>query len=322
MVERLAALVGAGVTPARAWVYVGEVSADPVVLAVAGRVADGVGPAAAIEAVLAVSRQRARHAPGRLPTPIAESWQMLAAAWSVATEAGAPLRDCLGRIAESLSMAGAVERQTAAALAGPTATARLVLALPVVAVAGGSLLGLDTMHILLQTPAGLSCLAAGLGLMLLGHLWSRRLLRRARSLPSCPGLALDLVAVAATGGVSPAHAIALVEKAYRRTGLVMRNLEEAYRLTGLVTRDLEEAREVLALAERAGAPPVELLRSEATRIRRDAVSSALRRASALEVWLMIPLGACVLPAFILLAIAPVLLGILPTAVLPVTALPL
>jgi tight adherence protein B len=220
----------------------------------------------------------------------------------VATEAGAPLGRCLSDIADSLRSVGQVEREVDAALAGPAATTKLVAALPVVSVASGWLLGLDTAGVLFGSPAGIACLIAGLLLMALGRLWSSRLLRRARRLDPAPGLSLDLVAVAVAGGGSLTRATALVDQATTRFGLDRGS-------------DPEAIGSVLALSARAGAPPADLLRSEAVRVRRDAVSAASRRAAALGVWFMIPLGICVLPAFMLLAVAPVVIGVLTSTVL-------
>ncbi|MGN6124994.1 MAG: type II secretion system F family protein, partial [Humibacter sp.] len=67
---------------------------------------------------------------------------------------------------------------------------------------------------------------------------------------------------------------------------------------------------VLTLAERAGVGAVELLRAEADQIRRDARSSAQEASAALAVRLMAPLAVCVLPAFMLLSVAPLVMSIL------------
>lgn len=215
----------------------------------------------------------------------------------MATEAGAPLARCLGEIADSLRAVGRVERETAASLAGPAATTRLVAVLPVISLASGWLLGLDTGTALLGSPAGLACLALGLLLMAAGRFWSGALLRRARRVDPAPGLMLDLVAVAVAGGGALPRAKNLVGETMHRFGLD-------------TERDAAAVESVLVLASRSGAPPGELLRAEAARVRRDSVSRATEKAAALGTWLMLPLGVCVLPAFLLLAVAPVLIGVL------------
>ncbi|WP_382307655.1 type II secretion system F family protein [Herbiconiux sp. UC225_62] len=293
VVERLAVLIGAGVSPTAAWAYVTEGAHDRMLLTVAHRIERG---AAVADAIVSSTGDLPRAAPKRADRS-ADPWLVLAAAWSVATEAGAPLARCLGEIADSLRAVGRVERETAASLAGPAATTRLVAVLPVISLASGWLLGLDTGTALLGSPAGLACLALGLLLMAAGRFWSGALLRRARRVDPAPGLMLDLVAVAVAGGGALPRAKNLVGETMHRFGLD-------------TERDAAAVESVLVLASRSGAPPGELLRAEAARVRRDSVSRATEKAAALGTWLMLPLGVCVLPAFLLLAVAPVLIGVL------------
>ena len=63
---------------------------------------------------------------------------------------------------------------------------------------------------------------------------------------------------------------------------------------------------------RAGVPAAELLRSEADQQRRDARTEGQRRAVNLGIALLIPLGVCVLPAFMLLGVVPLLVTVLST----------
>ena len=67
---------------------------------------------------------------------------------------------------------------------------------------------------------------------------------------------------------------------------------------------------MLDLSSRAGVPAAELLRSEAEQLRRDARSAGQRRAATLSVTLMLPLGLCVLPAFMLVGVVPLLISVL------------
>ncbi|WP_371103461.1 type II secretion system F family protein, partial [Streptomyces sp. PU_AKi4] len=66
-----------------------------------------------------------------------------------------------------------------AQLAGARATAVLLAGLPVVGLALGAALGADPLHILLHTPSGLLCLAAGGVLEGLGLWWALRIMRGA-----------------------------------------------------------------------------------------------------------------------------------------------
>lgn len=294
--ERLAALLTAGLTPAAAWRHVvphadrgPEGSAGPrtddarLVEAAADAAGDGGCVAEAIE------RARAEH------RDASAAWSMLAAAWAVADAAGAPLAGCLSVLAEALRSEAQLRREAAAALAGPAASARLVAALPVIAVAFGALLGFDTIGVLIGNPVGLACLVAGSALLWAGARWSRSLVARASVARPAAGLELELLAVALTSGVSLARAEELVDTALRT------------HLPDLATSDV--AAPVLRLAEQAGAPVAELLRAEAARLRGAARAEGAVRAAALGVRLMIPLGCCVLPAFVLLGVAPLLISV-------------
>lgn len=298
--ERLAALLGAGLAPAAAWSSVGvegradagrtssggSLGASPddaVLSAAADAAAQGGDVAAAIER--AVDERRDASA----------AWSVLAAAWSVAETAGSPLAACLTVLAGALRDEAQLRRDARAALAGPAASSRLVAALPVIALLFGATLGFDTFGVLLGNPFGLGCLVLGSALLWAGSRWNRSLIARAAVARPAPGLELDLLAVALASGASLVRADDIVRRALRA------HLPE---ITGT-----ETAAPVLALAERAGAPVADLLRAEAARARGAARAEGAMRAAALGVRLMIPLGCCVLPAFVLLGVAPLLISV-------------
>ena len=218
-------------------------------------------------------------------------WSELAAAWSLALATGAPLAPALRSIASGLRDAEQSARDATTALAGPVATARLVLALPAVGLLFGLALGFDTIRTLVATPLGWTCLGVGAALVALAAVWNRRLVASARSTGTEPGLGCDLVAIAIGGGAPPAAALAAVERTAVATDLAL---------------DLAAAREALDLAERAGAPATELLRWAAQESRREARSAAQVRSARLGVLLMLPLGLCVLPAFFAIGVVPLL----------------
>jgi len=203
---------------------------------------------------------------------------------------------CLRQLAASFRDAGQLQRDLQVALAGPAATSRLVMALPVVGVVFGALMGFDTLSTLFATTPGLVCLAAGTVLMLVAQRWNARLVRKAQPTDAAPGMQLELTAIAMAGGGSIDRARALVRGAETRYGLVGQKSENA-------------VEQILDLSARAGVPAVELLLSEADQQRRDARSDGQRKVATLGVTLMLPLGLCVLPAFMLLGVAPLLLSV-------------
>jgi tight adherence protein B len=281
-IQRLAVLLAAGVPPGAAWGYLAE-GPIPVAVANADRAGSNIP-----DAIVAESEG--------VPTAERQAWRTLATAWSVAIEAGAPLAPTLREVASSLRDLAQVQRDIAVALAAPTATARLVVVLPLVGVVFGVALGFNTLVVLLTTVPGWMCLVLGAGLVLAASRWNRRLVRRAQPRDLAPGLAFDLMAIAVSGGAPIDRARMVVASAVERCSLV------AIDDTGV--------NEVVELSQRAGVPAAELLRSEGVERRRVSLSEARLRAEALGVRLMIPLGVCVLPAFMVLCVAPLLLAVL------------
>ncbi|MEC5151099.1 hypothetical protein [Cryobacterium sp. GrIS_2_6] len=317
IVQRLAVLLSAGVSPVNAWGYLDE-GAGPAASRAVPKGADrrrprvnragGDSPAVGIRVVraagLAASRGdsvaeaiagEARAVGGQS----GDAWLAVAAAWEVATRSGAPLAACLRQLAASLRDLGRLHADLETALAGPAATARLVAVLPLVGILFGVLLGFNTVATLFLTVPGWLCLGSGTGLMLAGSRWNRRLLRRARARTPTPGLDLDLTAIAMSGGGSVDRAQALVTEALDRYLPVDGDRRTA-------------GDRVLDLAVRAGVPAAELLRSEAEQLRRDARTAGQRRAVTLGIALLVPLGVCVLPAFMLLGVVPLLVTVLST----------
>lgn len=71
-------------------------------------------------------------------------------------------------------------------------------------------------------------------------------------------------------------------------------------------------RDALTFVATTGAPSAAVLMAEAAQIRRRRSRDAERRAAALGVRLVVPLGFCALPAFIALTVVPLLLSLLPS----------
>ncbi len=282
--HRLAVLLAAGLPPASAWRCVCEAPDWPLSVEAADE--------------LDVPRAILRAGEAR-PTLEREAWCGLAAAWSVAGEAGAPLAPALRAYASSLRALADAQREATVALASPRATARVVLALPVVGVILGALMGFGSLTVLLATPVGWGCVLVGMGLVVAARAWNRRLLASAAPAEAAPGLDCDLMAIAVAGGGSLDRAHVIVDEALDRCGLGRRT----ERIDG-----------VLELSQRAGVPAAELLRAEAQEVRRDARAEAQRAAAALSVRLLLPLGVCVLPAFVVLGVVPLMVAVLSSTV--------
>lgn len=77
-------------------------------------------------------------------------------------------------------------------------------------------------------------------------------------------------------------------------------------------RTVEDVRRGLRFATSTGAPSAALLHAHAAQLRRRYNREIDRKAAALGVQLVLPLGLCSLPAFICLGVVPVVLGLLPS----------
>lgn len=229
-----------------------------------------------------------------------EPWRALGACWAIARITGAPLAPALSSLVEALRDSARTTRQVNAALAGPRATMRLVLVLPLVGMIGGGLGGQDTLGFLVTTPLGGGLLVAGAIMMALAWWWLRAVAHRALPAPGELSLELDLFAIASRGGALPEAARRVVRDNLRDFGLAV---PERSTLDSLV-----------ALSRRAGVPVASLAEASAALARDTARTAAEERLQRLGVAVVLPLGLLVLPAFVMLAIVPMALGLWAEAV--------
>lgn len=280
-VERLCVVLEAGAAPATALHLVARRSS--------GTVQSALAAAAAADDVPGVLRE----AGGGL-----HRWSALAAAWQLAMQSGAGLSEALAVVAQCLREQAERDREVRTALAGPMASARLVLLMPLVGLLLCSALDIPVWSVLFSTPAGLVCLGVAGGLLWLGRVWARRIVQRAAPSDGVPGLMLVLTSIVLAGGQDPQSAV-----------------RRARAAAGTPGEDDAPLLDALALAEAAGASARPLLLAEATRLRREAVARDRERVARLGVHLLLPLGVCVLPAFIALTVVPAVLGLLSSTAL-------
>lgn len=288
IVERVAALVRTGIDARRAWGVVAARSPGlgPVVTAVAA----GTPVADALSAL------------GDGPDAPAGSavWVDVARTWRVAERTGAPVATTLDALAAVLRDRAAAHRAIASALAGPRASARVVLALPAVGVLFGLLWGGDSVRFLFGSLPGWGCVIGAVGLVAAARVWTARLVGAASPTGGVPGLALELWAVALSGGSARAMAERVVV--------------DALGDRVLPAPERRAARETLELADAVGIPAASLLRGAADDLRRDDAARCLVAAERLGVHLVLPLGVCLLPAFVLVGIVPVVAGLFSSTV--------
>lgn len=287
-VRTLAVLLQAGARPLTAWEHLAR-AGDVAAVRIFERIESGIELVAAIEAEEG-------------------AWRDVAAAWEIAATVGAPLADVLRVLSDSLRDASATVDDVRIALAEPAGTARLLLWMPFAGLLLGFALGFDTLQVIFTQPAGAICVCAGIGLVLAARAWTRHLVRKAQPVSATPGIHAELLAVALAGGASVERAQTLV--AHSIASGTPEDADEA------LVRAAERSKNVLELSRSAGVPAGELLRASAAQQRHDARIRGRLAAAKLSSQLLLPLGVCTLPAFLLLGVAPLLLSILSSTPLP------
>ena len=131
----------------------------------------------------------------------------------------------------------------------------------------------------------------------LGHRWTSRLITRAEQVELGAGLYAELLALGLSAGLSLDRAVDGARKVCDAVG-------------GDYTDEESQCRFVHVVAEETGASLVGLTRAVAS-MRRDQLHERVReRMEKLSVSLTVPLGLCVLPAFICVGIVPIVMSIL------------
>jgi Type II secretion system (T2SS), protein F len=139
-----------------------------------------------------------------------------------------------------------------------------------------------------------------------------------------PGpLVLDLIAAVVQSGAPPQAALRSVGASLSTAGDLRG--EELLLASGRLDRSgatdddavdpgssrlIATVEEALVLAARSGLPPTALVRRAAAEQRRRQVSAQLKAIRRLEVLLVIPAGLCLLPAFVLLGIVPLVVELI------------
>lgn len=258
-----------------------------------------------VPAVLEVSGAGRRAPPGA---------HAAAQATRLAHELGAPLAQMLQDISETLAHLRAAAGARRIEFAGPRASARMLAGLPLAGLGLGALAGINPVAFF-GSWAGAAVLSVGLTLQASGWLWTRAAIRKAEGAAAeLAGVTpLALLAAALQTGVSLPGALIAVGRASGNDALTERGRmlllgapwEETWDVPAGECPDCVELGRLLEPAWVQGAGPVQLLH-HAVRdrlLRRDQL--AREAASRLGVRLVLPLGLCYLPAFVLLGVMPV-----------------
>ncbi len=246
------------------------------------------------------------------------------AAGRLATRTGAPLAPILAAVGAEVR---AVEDSVAArdaALAGPRLSARVLSWLPAAGVAMAAVVDPRTLVVLASTPLGWCLAGLAIALAVAGRWWMRRLVNAAVRTPADGGdsMTLALVAGACAAGLDVRRALDEVARALETPSAQSlarvadalssgSSWPEAWSAT--VTGPPDAVRAALARALRSawerGAAPAPLLEVAAEALARERRRTRERAVGELSVRLTIPLALCLLPAFVVGGIAPLLIAV-------------
>lgn len=218
--------------------------------------------------------------------------------WKVANQSGGQLAVALDRLAQVFENQVRQFDELKVAFASPRATSNLILLLPILAVVFAELFGLSVLQASLGSILGIFALGIGLVLLIAARIFSLRMLERAKPKESDPGAFLDAVVIGLSAGLSAKAASDLA-----RTKI----LEQ---FDSKVSPDqLQLFWEAQKVSESSGIALTGILTARADALRQKLWTNARAELARLQITLMIPLGLAALPAFVLLAIIPLGIGL-------------
>ena len=201
----------------------------------------------------------------------------------LALEVGSPLVPTLTFLEQQLAIEAKTELEVKQAQAIPVATRKLLLWLPAGTVVMSQLAGLETLRGLTQ-PIGLVAGTFATALIVLGAKLSARMLKRLQP-PRTSAREMLSLHICLSSGMG---------------------LQQVRRYLPKLS---ERAEQLIKLSQQSGAALSNLLVSEVAAENQLAISESLTQAKKLSVALLIPLAATTLPAFLLLTIVPMIIGI-------------
>jgi tight adherence protein B len=211
----------------------------------------------------------------------------------IARETGAPRPRILRVVADALDSNIELEREATIASTSARHSAAVLTALPAFTLIVTEIFGMHALGFLLGAPIGWLCLAIGVGASFGGWIWMDRLRRRIPTPSPATGVLGDVVAeILSVTGIRPDVDYALGASG-ERWG---------------VTSEWTSIVDIRANARETGIPVAGLIRADSHE-RRRAVRFTVREAiEKLPGQLLIPLGVCLFPAFVVLTVVPAVAG--------------
>jgi tight adherence protein B len=213
----------------------------------------------------------------------------------VSRDSGSAMASELEFVAELFESRERARQRIEVAHASPRSTARLMLWLPLVILGMAQFLGWGVLDSLIERPIILISIFVGLILLLISKAITSGLLKRAKPEDSFLGFYLLGVSLHVSGG---AH---LVQAQLRALSMY----EDVFECQ---PPSVEQSvlNEIADLVEQKGARANELLRKQAKLMQEQSQLEAEIKIEKLGIRLMVPLGLGVLPAFVFLAIVPLM----------------
>lgn len=230
---------------------------------------------------------------------VAEVWGAVSAMQAVAYYAGAPLAWGCDSLAAALSELLLLRKRRRVLLAAPKSSVLIIASLPLLAIGLGQLLGFNPLAVLV-TPLGWLLLGIGAFFLVCGLLWIHKLIRAAENAEQLTGFECELLVLALRGGLSLIKAKKLVADKICESGSAWLNTDEL--------ADSGAAGTVSNLMQSTGTGAAQLLLETAAKKRRIAAENLETGAEKLGSRVLLPLGVCILPAFVVLGVIPVVVS--------------
>jgi tight adherence protein B len=245
------------------------------------------------------STQARSEVEGELSRLAPQQKSQFEAIWAIAQIGGGSVSQAMKNLGGALDAEAKHRREIELAFAAPKATAKLVTLLPLFGLALAQVFGLNPIGAVVTKPLALISVAFGAALLVAGHLWTRSILEKAKSSERDPGLFIDAIRFGVSSGLPFASAVDHAAAAF-----------EVHLGSAIDESTASELERLSELNRERGASLVALLDSLA-QIRRESQRHAEATLVAkLSVKLMVPLGLLTLPAFILISVVPIAIGLL------------
>ena len=216
-------------------------------------------------------------------------WAVISDVWSYASRTGIPRAEICEVVGAALENLRSLRRAAETARSGTQMSVRVLAALPPVGVVMAALMGLDTFGFMVGTGLGWSCASVGAGLSVWGWRWMARLVADVPLPELTTGVLCDLAAHTVRSGISGAAMVSALEPLAARWS---------------AADQLEVIRTVAQSSRSTGMPMASALAAWADSLRRGAADAAQRAIEQLPSRLVVPVGVCLFPAFILLVVVP------------------